>query len=83
MKLNFYFWAAVIADKIQTFEELRRRRDNKAAMRFCSLSDADGKRALFMRDALPSASASAPNFAVLLKNGAAFVALAPPRRAGN
>ena len=81
MKLNFYFWAAVIADKIQTFEELRRRRDNKAAMRFCLLSDADGKRALFMRDALPSASA--PNFAVLLKNGAAFVALAPPRRVGN
>jgi transposase-like protein len=81
VKLNFYFWAAVIADKIQTFEELRRRRDNKAAMRFCSLSDADGERALVMGDALPSASA--PNFAVLLKNGAAFVALAPPRRAGN
>jgi transposase-like protein len=81
VKLNFYFWPAVIADKIQTFEELRRRRDNKAATRFCSLSDADGKRALFMRDALPSASA--PNFAVLLKNGAAFVALAPPRRVGN
>ena len=83
MKLNFYFWAAVIADKIQTFEELRRRRDNKAAMRFCLLSDADGKRALFMRDAVPSASASAPNFPVSLKSGAAFVTLAPPRRVGN
>jgi hypothetical protein len=50
-------------------------------MRFCPLSATDGKRPLFMRGAL--LSASAPNLPASLKNGAAFVTLAPPRRVGN
>jgi hypothetical protein len=50
-------------------------------MRFCPPSATDGKRPLFMRGALLSASVQ--NFPVSLKNGAAFVTLAPPRRVGN